>query len=86
MVVLRVVQRDSAVMKNSILAENHVVQTHDVLVQRAGNHDGLERRARLHHVADDAVAERVGRRGAGIVRIKIRQRRHRQDFPRARAA
>ena len=55
-----IVQNPAGKGKMSVLAIKHVVQTHDALVQRAGNDDDLERRARFHHIADDAVAARVG--------------------------
>ena len=81
---LVVMQNPPRISEMTFFAIKRVAQMHHAIVQRAGHHHNLERRTGFHHVADDAVAARVGGRGAGIVRIKIRQCRHRQDFARAR--
>ena len=57
---LVVVQNPAGIGKMPVLAIKRVVQLHHAVVQRAGNHHDFEGRARLHHVADDPVAARVG--------------------------
>ena len=79
-----VVQNPARKGKMPLLAIKRVSPVHGAFVQRPGYDDDLECRAGLHHVADDTIAARISGRSAGIVRIKIRQRHHRQNLARAR--
>ena len=78
-----VVQYAAREGKMAVLAIEHVVERHHSIVERAGNHDDLERRARLDQVGNDAIAPGIGVR-TEIIRIVGRQRRHREDLACAR--
>ena len=71
-------------MKVAVLAVEGVAQPDGPVVQRAGNHDDFESGPGSAMSAITRL-RRASAGGAGIVRVEVRQRRHGQDFARARA-
>ena len=64
----------------AMLAVETVGELHQVLIQCRRNDHDLKRRTRLDLIANDPVAQKIGRRFARLVRIIIWQRCHRQNF------